>query len=819
VALALGGACFACRPPPSFVVDGGAADGVAADASAPPAPACDPELKAYKSACLPLLDDCQGNQVPVPGGGCKEVGVEMCPGGIRGPPDWSCKPVGPPTLCPGGWTVAAVGGCEPILPKRDCTGRTKEAIGHATCQPVGDCGAGRWGKIKPGKGTLFVDGSYVGKSPDGSQAKPFPTLLAAAKAAKQGGHIAVAAGTYTGDLVLDKGLTIEGRCPALVTVAGVKKTFYYVDGAAIRVRARGVQLRGLTVNGPGAGIFVEGGEATLEQIVVEDTGVTGIAVTRGEAVVRDALVTGTHYCGIHATGSTLTLERVTVRDGLAHPDLDYGFGVLAQHDEGQPSQLTVKDCVLKETLDVGLTVLSSSATVARTTIRNTRPFPTSGEHGVGAQVFGVGETSASLALADVEIANNRAVGLVVGGASATAERVTIRGTRAQPSDKLYGFGVEVSPYEGRPSALSLRDALVHDNTTVGILLMGSSATVERTVVSDTQPRPLDLRYGSGVEVGRYGGQPGELTLRDVVVGSNHGRGLGVFGGSATVERTVVKNTQPSASDSAGGVGIVAVLAQQTASSLTTRDVLVCGNRSVGIDVEGSVATVERTVVTGTLSSAADGRFGHGVQVVTVDSQPAVLTARDTVVSGNRYAGIVGSGAEGRLERVAVRDTAPQIAGSQGGAGVVWDDATKLTLLDSVVARNQGMGVRGLSTRLEIQRTVVRDTRPEPIGWGDGIVVSAEGKQGDASANVRDVLIEGSARAGLLLTGASGRVERTVIRKGVLPVALEQGASPELLPSNVFEDNIDDRISFGTGLGPLPPLALPPPPPPPQYPLK
>jgi hypothetical protein len=82
--------------------------------------------------------------------------------------------------------------------------------------------------------------------------------------------------------------------------------------------------------------------------------------------------------------------------------------------------------------------------------------------------------------------------------------------------------------------------------------------------------------------------------------------------------------------------------------------------------------------------------------------------------------------------------------------------------------------------------------------------------------VRDVLIEGSGRVGLLLNGAGGRVERTVIRKGVLPVALEQGASPELLPSNVFEDNVDNRISFGTGLGTLPPLALPPPP---QHPLK
>jgi hypothetical protein len=76
---------------------------------------------------LVALDDCKDNEVAIPGGGCKRIGVETCaidgvPGikgpksnwtcvrvgvqectasgggrGIKGPPSWTCQPIGPPT--------------------------------------------------------------------------------------------------------------------------------------------------------------------------------------------------------------------------------------------------------------------------------------------------------------------------------------------------------------------------------------------------------------------------------------------------------------------------------------------------------------------------------------------------------------------------------------------------------------------------------------------------------------------------------------------------------------------------------------------------
>ncbi len=85
VSATLLGACSAGSPTAS---DAGS------DAGAPELGACPPTLRPYKTACVPVLDDCPGNQVPVPGGGCKKVGVEECEldgvPGIKAPPDWAC---------------------------------------------------------------------------------------------------------------------------------------------------------------------------------------------------------------------------------------------------------------------------------------------------------------------------------------------------------------------------------------------------------------------------------------------------------------------------------------------------------------------------------------------------------------------------------------------------------------------------------------------------------------------------------------------------------------------------------------------------------
>ena len=101
---------------------------------------CAKGLKPMGPACVPIFDECKDDEVPMLGGGCKRVGVRECLGGwgLAGPPDWKCKPIGPPQKCLKGWAKVKGGWCEPILPKTKCPAGTMEKIGYATCQPIGD---------------------------------------------------------------------------------------------------------------------------------------------------------------------------------------------------------------------------------------------------------------------------------------------------------------------------------------------------------------------------------------------------------------------------------------------------------------------------------------------------------------------------------------------------------------------------------------------------------------------------------------------------------------------------------------------------------
>jgi hypothetical protein len=62
-----------------------------------------------------------------------------------------------------------------------------------------------------------------------------------------------------------------------------------------------------------------------------------------------------------------------------------------------------------------------------------------------------------------------------------------------------------------------------------------------------------------------------------------------------------------------------------------------------------------------------------------------------------------------------------------------------------------------------------------------------------------------------LEKSSGSVQRSVFRGGTFAIDLENGATATIGKDNVFEGNVENRATFGTGLEPAPPPPLPPPP--------
>ena len=174
-----------------------------------------------------------------------------------------------------------------------------------------DCGDAPWGAIPVEPNTVYVDASYALGDSDGSPGKPWSTLAAAISAAEPGAIVAVAAGTYTADVVITgKPVRLWGRCPTLVTLVGSNP-----DGAAVSVDAgaAGSEIRGIAVTGAGIGIAITG-DVLLD------------AVRSGDrSVARDAVIT--HYVGV-GFGDTRSLPEIAgviqgmIRLGVTPPSQD-----------------------------------------------------------------------------------------------------------------------------------------------------------------------------------------------------------------------------------------------------------------------------------------------------------------------------------------------------------------------------------------------------------------------------------------------------------------------------------------------------------------
>jgi hypothetical protein len=325
---------------------------------------------------------------------------------------------------------------------------------------------------------------------------------------------------------------------------------------------------------------------------------------------------------------------------------------------------------------------------------------------------------------------------------------------------------------------------VTGNSGGGVASYGAKVVIDRTVV--TNNRLVTPGNGFGISAMEYEGVPSVLVVGDSLVAGNDLAGV-----------------------------------QATASRLTVRDSAVKANHGGGIYVTGGKpVTVKRTLVLDTSPALGLPLWEYGIGIGSIGSP---LIIHDSVVDGNRTAGIVLVDSSGLVERSVVRDTRPHKAptGETRGVGIyagfaVWEDKpapaqTRLTVRDSVLTRSSSVGMMLWSARATVQRCLVRDTRRGGGQYGDGISAASDDKLGEVSLTLEDSRIETSARAGLLLSGGGGAVRRSVLRKGVFSIVLDKGAAPVIGEGNVFEGNSENRLSVGQKLPLCPPLKLPAPP--------
>jgi hypothetical protein len=629
-----------------------------------------------------------------------------------------------------------------------------EMLGQRDCQPVGDCGSGTYGAIPLSPNTIRVDQAYAGGSSDGTAVRPFTRIGEALSAAPEGAHVAVAAGAYPETLVITKKVVLEGRCAQLVTIRPAGGT------ATVDLRADGITLRGVTIGGVRSAVRIVSRQATLEQVIVEGCGGEGLVVLNGaKLVVRSSVISGNKVLGIGVATADLTLERSVVK--------------------------------------------------------GTRPADDSLEFGNGIQATRVSAASgpSSITLRDSLFDGNRGAGIVLRGSVATLERCVVRNTASQAKDGKLGTGIEAI-FKVEPSKLTLRDTLVASNRYCGINIEDSSAVLERTVVRDTQAQEqpgtsvADVEGGGIMIIGSA--TTAELQTKDSLVTGNHEFGVMIRGAEVTLETTVIRNTSPRVTDNDRGHGLEVIGEKDLPTTATLRASSVAGNRCVGIIASGASITLEGSVVRDT-ASCADHGGGAGIVLQGSAGTSTVATLRESAVAGNRWAGVAVFGAELVVERSVVRGTMPQDLDQTLGLGVAAVGGRMpagVTMSQSLVEGNHVTGVlldRALGT---VTSSVVRHTEVETktSDFGDGVEVwSCEPALGDCTGDLPSGLtfassvVEGSARAGLLFVSAGGVVQASVLRRGVFAVDLEEGADPAIAADVLFQENVENRVTFGSGL--------------------
>jgi hypothetical protein len=203
------------------------------------------------------------------------------------------------------------------------------------------------------------------------------------------------------------------------------------------------------------------------------------------------------------------------------------------------------------------------------------------------------------------------------------------------------------------STAKLRASLVEQNHEAGVVVQGSDATIEATIVRATQPNGHGIG-GRGVEV-----HPDPVTLerskveiRASLLEQNHEVGAFVAASDATIEATIVRATQPGSSGIGGhGISVHADPAANQGATLALRASLVEESREIGVAVVDSEATIEATIVRAT-GPNDDGKYGDGVAVSFLD-HPSAATLTSTRIEGNARAGIANFSASVLLTSSAV----------------------------------------------------------------------------------------------------------------------------------------------------------------------
>jgi hypothetical protein len=285
--------------------------------------------------------------------------------------------------------------------------------------------------------------------------------------------------------------------------------------------------------------------------------------------------------------------------------------------------------------------------------------------------------------------------------------------------------------------------------TRGIASSGSAQLLfDRLWIHDTTLRGISLVDELG---------PVEATLRASLIEATPESGIGAFGSVLSIEST---NIRDSLADAQGTFGSAVVVQNEIdPSTLHVETSVFEGNRDTSVFISGSAATVETTVIRDT-QPAANGTFGWAIGVQGTDGIAGELLLRQSVIERSHDVGLYASDSTLIVDATVVRDTRSRAQDMRFGRGINvemhYDLPSSAVIQSSLVEGNHDAGVIGLANNVTLDNVLVSDTMPDLStgSYGDGMAFGA------AAVSVTSSYVRRSARAGMANFGSSILVTTT-----------------------------------------------------------
>jgi len=622
------------------------------------------------------------------------------------PTPTGCVRAGVPWVCPPGF-----------LPQ----GPLSPSSGLAACQPdAADCGSAPYPTVS-GPKVLYVDP----KAPpggDGTQAKPWSSLQVAANTAPQGATLLLAAGDHKiPALPIKKGLTIAGRCAAMVRIVGQgpDPALYALGGGG------SVTVRGVTIQSPKPGLAaLAGGQATAERVFFAQVGEIGAVA--------------------HGPGSHLEL-RQSVVDGTQAVNV-LGLGAAAQAG----AALELYEVRLRGNLRAGVQVRdqASKLTAQRLRIDGTRPLPTGPDDCTGLLV----ELGGTAVIDAAALVDNLGYGVAVrmGAANAELQRTVVARTRHAPGDAASTAAIGV--HNGRLTAAALR---VTDNERVGLVLGGPQTDVQvhAGIVDHSVPGAESMAFGALVAQGAH------VQLSEVRL--SHHRDSAIWTADAetrlALDHALLDSTRATnaKADFSGCALNVRFSSQATVDWVRATDTDDCG---VGADGPDSRIDGAHLVVDHVVGRPVPGS-GRGIALIGSHSalhEVRVIDTTGMAVSVSHGGGLV-------VDRLLVARVRP-IDGSAMGIGVGAHDQGRARIHRARVSDVVGIGTLvDLSGVMHMSDTLVDGGASQ--GW------PAFGSLSQRGGQLRAVGVRwlGNERATAGVTGASFLSVSRALSRGFAPL--------------------------------------------------